>query len=126
MSGTTITHWVKFRNTGGRTWTSANDALGHGRIELYSTASGGMPTQPSPFQAADWLSSILPTRLEESAVGPDGVGTFTFGIKGSPPIGSYPHNDFNLHVYATAWFDYAALGSYEISIDVDPDCSVAC
>jgi Peptidase family M23 len=126
VSGTTITFWVMFRNTGGRTWSSANDALGHGRLELYSTASGGTSVKASPFQAADWVSSSLPTRLEEATVAPDAVGSFRFGIRGSPPLGSYPHNAFNLRASTLAWFDYAALGYYEIAIEVDPDCHIAC
>lgn len=126
VSGTTVTHWVKFKNTGGRPWTNGNDGLGHGRIDLYSTAAAGSPTLASPFQAADWQNAILATSLDEASVSPDAVGTFTFGLKGKPPIGSYPHNAFNLHAYGLEWFDYEALGSFEISIDVDPDCDVAC
>jgi len=125
IQGTTIQHWVKFKNTGGRSWSTSNDSLGHGRIILYSTTSTGVSTSVSAFQAADWESSTIVTQADQSSVGPDAIGTFTFGLKGNPSPGSYT-NYFNLRAYALAWFDYGTIGDYYIPIVVDPNCQTGC
>lgn len=123
--GHTIVHWVKFKNTGGRTWSTSNDSLGHGRIVLYSTTSSGTASSPSGFQASDWESSTLVTQADQSSVAPDGIGTFTFGIYGGHGPGSYT-NYFNLRAYALAWFDYDTIGDYYIPIVVDINCDLGC
>jgi murein DD-endopeptidase MepM/ murein hydrolase activator NlpD len=106
--GWTITHWVEFRNTGGRTWRSS----GSGRTALGTWNPG---SHPSPFRASDWLYSFLPTFVDAASVAPDGVGRFTFGLKGSPVPGSYSET-FNLQAYGLRWFDHQRLGSYYIPI----------
>ncbi len=58
---TTVMHWVRFRNIGGRTWTAANDTYGRGRLMLAATNGTGTATRNSAFQAADWSSAWLAT-----------------------------------------------------------------
>jgi hypothetical protein len=126
IKDTTVTHWVKFKNTGGRTWVPTNDSNGRGSLLLYSTTSTGMTSQASLFQALDWPSSIIATGLDVASVPPDGIATFTFGLKASPSVGYYPNNYFNLRASSLWWFDYATLGSYFIPIEVDPNCDTGC
>jgi hypothetical protein len=107
--GATITHWVEFRNTGGRTWRNAGTT---GRIGL-ATWNGA--AHASAFRAADWPYSWMATVLDATSVLPDGVGRFTFGLKGTPAVGSYTEW-FNLQAQGVHWFDYRRLGSYYIPI----------
>lgn len=113
----TATHWVRFRNAGGRTWTRGNDAYGRGRTMLAATNSSGNDVRASRFRASDWGSEWLATGLEETAVPPGGIGTFTFGLRAAPPPGSYLEN-FNLRANALWWFDYDTLGSFHVPIRV--------
>ena len=69
--GRTITHWVEFRNIGGRPW---RPGPWPGRIVL---GTWKPPQHASPFAASDWTSSWLATRVEQNAVGPDEIGRFT-------------------------------------------------
>lgn len=108
--GWTITHWVEFRNTGGRTWRSS----GSGRTALGTWNPG---SHPSPFRASDWLYAFLPTFVDQASVAPDGVGRFTFGLKGSPEPGIYSEA-YNLQAYGLRWFDHQRLGNYYIPIQV--------
>jgi murein DD-endopeptidase MepM/ murein hydrolase activator NlpD len=107
--GATITHWVEFRNTGGRTWRNTGAV---GRIGL---ATWNPAAHVSIFRAADWPYSWMATLLDTSSVLPDGVGRFTFGLKGSPAPGSYTEA-FNLQAQNLRWFDYKRLGNYYIPI----------
>lgn len=125
VEGTTTTHWVKFKNTGGRTWTNTNDSNGNGRLFLYSTTSTGVTASSSLFQAADWLGTTIATALDQASIAPDQIGTFTFGLKANPGVGSYT-NYFNLRPSSIVWFDYDTLGDYYIPIVVDPDCQSGC
>jgi len=109
--GQTITHWVEFRNTGGRTWVNSGLV---GRVEL---ATWMPAAHASAFRAWDWSNSWLATLLDSASVNPDGVGRFTFGIRGSPPPGSYVET-FNLYAQNLRWFDHARLGSFYIPIVV--------
>jgi murein DD-endopeptidase MepM/ murein hydrolase activator NlpD len=115
--GQTITHWVEFRNTGGRTW--RNNAT-PGRIGL---ATWSPAAHASLFAATDWPSSWMATYLDAAAVAPDGVGRFTFGLRGSPPLGSYKET-FNLVAQSIRWFDHARLGGFYVPIQVSnlPSC----
>ena len=79
--GRTITHWVEFRNIGGRPW---RPGPWPGRIVL---GTWKPPQHASPFAASDWTSAWLATRVDQNVVGPDGVGRFTFGIRGGAPPG---------------------------------------
>jgi murein DD-endopeptidase MepM/ murein hydrolase activator NlpD len=117
QSGQTITHWVEFRNTGGRTWRNA----GVGRIGL---ATWSPAAHASAFKAADWPLSWMATFLDASSVMPDGVGRFTFGLRGTPAPGSYSEA-FNLIAQSVRWFDYGRLGGYYVPIVVTdvPPCS---
>jgi murein DD-endopeptidase MepM/ murein hydrolase activator NlpD len=109
--GRTITHWVEFRNTGGRTW---RPGPWPGRIVLGTWK----PAQhASPFVAADWTSSWLATRVEQNAVAPDSVGRFTFGIRGGAPPGSYSET-FNLLSHGVRWFNHSQLGGFYVPIIV--------
>jgi murein DD-endopeptidase MepM/ murein hydrolase activator NlpD len=107
--GATITHWVEFRNTGGRTWRNTGAV---GRIGL---ATWNPAAHASIFRAADWPYSWMATLLDASTVLPDGVGRFTFGLKGSPAPGSYTEA-FNLQAQNLRWFEYKRLGNYYIPI----------
>jgi hypothetical protein len=109
--GMTITHWVEFRNTGGRTWRNSGTS---GRVGL---ATWNPASHASIFRAADWPYSWMATVLDTTSVLPDGVGRFTFGLKGSPDVGSYTEW-FNLQSQAVHWFDYRRLGSYYVPIVV--------
>lgn len=118
--GATVSHWVKFDNTGGRTWKSTNDAYGQGRVLLYSTNDAGDASVSSQFQAADWEDSFRVTPADQSSVAPDATGTFTFGLKGVGVSGNYYVNHFTLRAYALRWFDYDELGNYELTIFIVP------
>lgn len=115
--GTTITHWVKFRNIGGRTWTQAQDGYGHGRIMLVATDSTGTVARDSAFQAADWPDSWLATVMDQTSVGPNGVASFTFGLKANPTVGYYTER-FNLRSQYLRWFDYGRIGEFYVPIQV--------
>jgi hypothetical protein len=108
--GRTITHWVEFRNKGGRTW---RPGTWPGRILL---GTWDPPRHASPFRASDWEEDGLATRVD-SQVPPDDVGRFTFGIYGGAPPGKY-YETFNLLAQGAAWFDHERLGSYYIPIFV--------
>jgi murein DD-endopeptidase MepM/ murein hydrolase activator NlpD len=109
--GRTITHWVEFRNTGGRTW---RQAAWPGRIVL---GTWDPAQHTSSFRAADWLTTWLATRVDQKTVAPDAIGRFTFGIRGGPPAGSY-RETFNLLSQAVRWFDHDELGAFYVPIIV--------
>ncbi|MEO8251152.1 MAG: M23 family metallopeptidase [Chloroflexota bacterium] len=109
--GQTITHWVEFRNTGGRTWRNAG-ALGRIGLATWNPAA-----HASAFWANDWPYSWMATFLDAPSVPPDGVGRFTFGLRGSPAPGSYSEY-LNLVAQSVRWFDYARLGRYYVPIVV--------
>jgi murein DD-endopeptidase MepM/ murein hydrolase activator NlpD len=109
--GRTITHWVEFRNDGGRTW---KPSVFPGRITL---ATYRPAAHDSPFAASDWPYPWMPTRVDQSSVSPGHVGRFTFGLRGGPAEGSYVET-FDLLSQSTWWFDHARLGSYYIPIIV--------
>jgi hypothetical protein len=111
--GTTITHWVEFRNIGGRAWrywgTVGQTALGTWNPAAHASA----------FRAGDWPYTWMATLVDAAGVPPNGVGRFTFGLTGWPAPGSYSEA-FNLQAYGLHWFDYARLGGYYIPIVVTP------
>jgi murein DD-endopeptidase MepM/ murein hydrolase activator NlpD len=109
--GTTITHWVEFRNTGGRTWGNTSVP---GRIGL---ATWNPAAHTSLFRASDWPYTWMATLLDAPSVPPDGVGRFTFGLRGSPSPGSYTEY-FNLLAQGLRWFDHRRLSGYYIPIVV--------
>jgi hypothetical protein len=109
--GRTITHWVEFRNIGGRPW---RPGPWPGRIVL---GTWKPPQHASPFAASDWSSSWLATRVEQNAVGPDEIGRFSFGIRGGAPPGSYDET-FNLLSHGVHWFDHNLLGGFHVPIIV--------
>jgi hypothetical protein len=109
--GQTITHWVEFRNRGGRTWRPDQS---RGRITL---ATWDPAAHDSRFAAADWPSVWMATTVNQAAVEPDEVGRFTFGLRGSPGVGSYVET-FNLLADEVRWFDHAHLGGFYIPIVV--------
>jgi murein DD-endopeptidase MepM/ murein hydrolase activator NlpD len=111
QQGQTITHWVEFKNIGGRTWRNAGLP---GRIEL---GTWNPAAHSSAFRASDWPYSWQATLLDATSVSPDGVGRFTFGIRGGPPPGSYVET-FNLLAQDLRWFDHARLGSFYVPIVV--------
>jgi len=110
-SGQTITHWVDFRNTGGRTWRNTG-AIGRVALATWSPAA-----HTSPFRAADWPFSWMATFVDAASVPPDSIGRFTFGLRGGPPPGSYIET-FNLLSQSLHWFDHARLGNFYIPIVV--------
>jgi murein DD-endopeptidase MepM/ murein hydrolase activator NlpD len=109
--GRTITHWVEFRNRGGRTW---RPNVSMGRIYL---ATWKPAAHASLFRAADWPYTWVATTVDQSAVAPDGIGRFTFGLRGNPNPGSY-RETFNLLSNSVRWFDHAALSGFYIPIIV--------
>lgn len=115
--GQTITHWVEFRNTGGRTWRNSG-VLGRIALGTWSPAA-----HASLFAATDWPLGWMATYLDAASVAPDGVGRFTFGLRGSPPPGTY-RETFNLLAQSVRWFDHARLGGYYVPILVSglPSC----
>lgn len=108
--GRTITHWVEFRNDGGRTW--RND-ISRGRILL---GTWNPAAHASAFRANDWGSSWWATNVDWNTA-PGQVGRFTFGLYGGPPAGSYTET-FNLLANSIFWFDHARLGSFYVPITV--------
>lgn len=111
--GSTIFHWVEFRNDGGRTW---RNNIGVGRILL---GTWNPAQRASAFRASDWGSSWFATNLDQASVAPGGVGRFTFGLYGGPPPGRY-NESFNLLANSLKWFDHARLGGFYVPIDVVP------
>lgn len=107
----TITHWVEFRNTGGRTW---RNNITPGRIGL---ATWLPASHPSPFAASDWPSTSIATFLDAGSVAPDGIGRFTFGLRGAAALGSY-RETFNLVAQSVRWFDHARLANFYVPIQV--------
>lgn len=107
----TATHWVEFRNTGGRNW--SRDALGS-RLLL---GTWNPAARSSVFRAADWPSYWIATYLDQATVAPDGVGRFTFGLRAPSTVGSYSEA-FNLRVDPVYWFDHARLGGYYVPLYV--------
>ncbi|MGH2462591.1 MAG: M23 family metallopeptidase [Candidatus Limnocylindria bacterium] len=108
---TTVTHWVQFRNAGGRTW--LRDTAG-GRLVLGTWSPAA---RSSVFRAADWPAYWIPTWLDQASVAPDGVGRFTFGLRAPATVGSYTEV-FNLRADPLVWFDHARLGGYYVPIYV--------
>lgn len=109
--GQTITHWVEFRNTGGRTWRNAG-TIGRIALGTWKPAS-----HTSLFRASDWPYSWMATFVDTTSVPPDGVGRFTFGLRGTPAVGSY-RETFNLLAQSVHWFDHARLGGFYVPIKV--------
>ena len=107
----TVTHWVDFRNTGGRTWLRDTAAP---RLIL---GTWNPAARSSAFRAWDWRASWVPTYLDPASVAPDGVGRFTFGLRGAVNPGSYSEA-FNLKADPLFWFDYARLGGFYVPIYV--------
>jgi hypothetical protein len=108
--GGVITHWVEFRNIGGRAWKN----VGIGREAL---GTWNPPKHASPFRASDWLAAWHATPLDQASVAPGGTGRFTFGLRGGAAPGSY-RETFNLVAEGLRWFDHARLGGYYIPIIV--------
>jgi murein DD-endopeptidase MepM/ murein hydrolase activator NlpD len=108
--GYTISHWVEFKNTGGRTW---RPGAWPGRIVL---GTWDPASHDSMFAAADWTSSWLAARIDE-VTPPDDVGRFSFGIRGAPGPGSY-RETFNLLAQGVRWFDHDDLGGFYVPITV--------
>jgi hypothetical protein len=115
--GQTITHWVEFRNKGGRTWRNSGTI---GRLVL---ATWSPAWHASRFAASDWPSSSIATYLDAASVAPDGVGRFTFGLRGTPVVGNY-RETLNLAALSVRWFDHARLGGFYVPIQVSnlPSC----
>ena len=109
--GATITHWVEFRNTGGRTWRNTG-ATGRTALATWNPAA-----HASLFKAIDWPYSWMATFVDAASVPPDGVGRFTFGLRGSPAPGSYVET-FDLLAHGVRWFDHRRLGGFYIPIVV--------
>lgn len=109
--GQTVSHWVDFRNDGGRPW---RRDLGRLRLML---ATWNPPAHASAFRASDWPSTTVATNVDQLSVGPGSIGRFTFGIRGGPAPGGYTET-FNLLAYQVFWFDHARLGGYYVPVRV--------
>jgi murein DD-endopeptidase MepM/ murein hydrolase activator NlpD len=118
----TVTHWVEFTNTGGRTW--YRDGT-QGRLLL---GTWNPAARTSAFRAADWPAAWVATYLDPASVPPNGVGRFTFGLRAPSTVGSYTEA-FNLRADPVTWFDHARLGAYYVPIYVtsgQQPCPSAC
>ena len=110
--GTVFNHIVQFRNTGGRTWTAANDVYGRAAIFL---AAANVPAQPqrtgfttrvsASYVAGNWEANWRPGRTDEQNVVPSAVGTFQFAVVTNGPIGSRQER-FDIVSNGLFWFDY--------------------
>ncbi len=109
--GHTVTHWVEFRNTGGRPW-RRDVSVGRTYLATWSPAA-----HASPYRASDWPYSWVPTAVDSGPIGPNQVGRFTFGIRGPSAVGSYTDR-FNLLSNSLWWFDWDDLGRYYIPVYV--------
>ncbi len=109
--GATVSHWVEFRNEGGRSWRSGANP---NRVVL---GTWNPAAHSSAFRASDWSSAWLATVLDQALVAPDGVARFTFGLRGGQPPGSY-RETFNLYALTVRWFDHARLGAFYVPITV--------
>lgn len=107
----TITHWVEFRNTGGRTWRNS------GALGGIALATWNPPAHSSMFRASDWPHSWMATLLDAPSVPPDWVGRFTFGLRGSLLPGSYVET-FNLLANGLHWFNHGRLGNFYVPMVV--------
>jgi hypothetical protein len=59
----------------------------------------------------------MATAVDQASVAPNGVGRFTFGIRGGPAPGSY-RETFNLYAHGLRWFDHDRLGGFYVPIIV--------
>ena len=109
--GATISHWVDFRNAGGRTWLRD---ITTGRLLL---GTWNPAARSSAFRAADWPAAWWPTNLDQASVAPDAIGRFTFGLRASVVPGSYDEA-FNLRAYPIFWFSWSDLGGFHVPIVV--------
>lgn len=107
----TITHWVEFKNTGGRTW---KNNIGIGRILL---GTWDPATRASHFRATDWPSTWVATNVDQASVPPNYTGRFTFGLKAIDPPGSYIER-FNILANSLFWFDYVGISQFYVPIHV--------
>jgi hypothetical protein len=108
--GQTVTHWVEFRNEGGRTWRTD---IPVGRLLL---ATWDPPLHTSRFRAADWPSGTIATWMDQTSTPPNTVARFTFGLHGTQ-VGSFDEA-FNLLSNSIRWFDHDALGGFHLPIIV--------
>lgn len=108
--GYTISHWVEFKNTGGRTWRPGPLP---GRIVL---GTWDPAQHSSMFRAADWIDDWLAARVDQ-ATPPDEIGRYAFGIRGAPGPGTY-RETFNLLAQGLHWFDHDELGGFYVPITV--------
>jgi murein DD-endopeptidase MepM/ murein hydrolase activator NlpD len=108
--GQTVTHWVDFRNTGGRTWRTD---IALGRLIL---ATWDPPLHTSPFRAADWPSGTIATWMDQTTAAPNAIARFTFGLRGTQ-VGSFDET-LNLLSNSIRWFDHDALGGFHLPIIV--------
>jgi hypothetical protein len=108
--GHNVTHWVEFRNVGGRTWRTD---IPVGRLLL---ATWDPPLHTSPFRAADWPSGTIATWMDQASRPPNTVARFTFGLHGTQ-VGSFDEA-FNLLSNSIRWFDHDALGGFHLPIIV--------
>ncbi len=102
------THWVKFRNDGGRPWTQTHPANGRGRLLLaaYDPNTGTYRNSPA-YVSSDWLSTSLVTTADTATIAPDATGTFTFKLRA--PIVSQTTSfteRFDLLAQSLYWFNY--------------------
>jgi hypothetical protein len=119
---TTTTHWVDFRNVGGRPWRHQDDIFAaRGRVFLAQVTDTGSPEENSVFYlSTDWVNQWQPGLADVSAINPDGIGRWTFKLYGRNQ-GSFTE-DFNLVANGLRFFDYASIGHFYIPITVTHCC----
>ncbi len=106
--GATWTHWVKFRNDGGRTWYWTNPYNSAGRILLSGYDPGTQTFRSSAFYVSgDWENTTNVTKADSSLVPPDVTTQFTFQLHApyAPGTKYYPER-FDIRVAGLFWLNY--------------------
>lgn len=94
VAGSTATAWAEYTNTGTSHWT-------HGATKL-GTSSPQDRTSPF-FNSGNWLAANRPTDVDQTDVGQNGIGRFTFILKAPSTPGTYTEK-YKLVQEGVAWF----------------------
>ena len=93
-AGSTATAWVEYKNTGTGSWTHGNTRLG--------TSSPQDRTSPF-YNSGNWVSANRPTDVDQSSVGQNSVGRFSFVLKAPTTPGTYTEH-YKLVQEGVTWF----------------------
>ncbi|MBP6963511.1 MAG: N-acetylmuramoyl-L-alanine amidase [Armatimonadetes bacterium] len=102
MAGSTAIVWVEYKNTGTETWYTG----GSNPVRL---GTWNPQDRSSPFYTAgNWIGPNRPTSLDQSSVGPNGIGRFSFIMTAPQTPGVYTEY-WRLVKEGTAWFGYGGV-----------------